>query len=396
MERDLLEQKLENSPLPKLLKSELINKIISEKIEDEEIIDKIIFETTKSYEKTIVDSNEAVGVVAAQSLGEPGTQMTMRTFHYAGVAELNVTLGLPRMIEIVDARKEPSTPTMTIHLTKEYAFEKEKAEEVAKEIESITVENIAHDIHIDMAKLAINVVLNEKKMAERNITKEHIVESIKSKMKLKIEENGNILRLVIKTPSLKALRKRIPKVKSIHLKGVNGISRVIVKKDDASGEYILFSEGSNLSSVFEIPGVDGSRTISNNILEIQEVLGIEAARNTIIEEINNVLNQQGLSVDIRHLMIIADIMTADGKVKSIGRHGLSGQKASILARAAFEETVKHLYSAAEKGHRDKLQGVVENIIVGIPITMGTGCVNVGIDKDYEEGKNLIITPKIDE
>ncbi|ABR56371.1 DNA-directed RNA polymerase subunit A'' [Methanococcus aeolicus] len=396
MEKTMLEQKLENTILPLLLKKELINKIISEKIEDENIIRDIISETVKSYERTLVEPNESVGVVAAQSLGEPGTQMTMRTFHYAGVAELNVTLGLPRMIEIVDARKEPSTPTMTVYLTEDYAFDKSKAEEVAKNIESITVQNIAQDIHIDMVKLAINVVLNPESMKQRNITADDVMEAIKKKMKLKIEQEGNILRLIIKTPSLKALRKRIPKVKSIHLKGVPNIPRVIVKKDDTMGEYILHSEGSNLSAVFEIDGVDMVRTTSNNIVEIQDVLGIEAARNAIINEISGVLNQQGLNVDIRHLMVIADIMTADGSVKSIGRHGLSGEKASVLARAAFEETVKHLYSAAEKGHSDKLSGVVENIIVGKPISMGTGCVDVYIDRDYEEGKDLMITVEKEE
>jgi DNA-directed RNA polymerase subunit A" len=362
----------------------------------------IVWDEIVSIEEITYENNKYVYDISVEGLETFTTydgiltHNTMRTFHYAGVAELNVTLGLPRMIEIVDARKEPSTPTMTVYLTEEYAFDKSKAEEVAKNIESITVQNIAQDIHIDMVKLAINVVLNPESMNQRNITADDVMEAIKKKMKLKIEQKGNILQLIIKTPSLKALRKRIPKVKSIHLKGVPNIPRVIVKKDDTTGEYVLHSEGSNLSAVFEINGVDTIRTTSNNILEIQAVLGIEAARNAIINEISGVLNQQGLNVDIRHLMVIADIMSADGSVKSIGRHGLSGEKASVLARAAFEETVKHLYSAAEKGHSDKLNGVVENIIVGKPISMGTGCVSVYMDRDYEEGKDLIITVEKEE
>jgi DNA-directed RNA polymerase subunit A" len=361
-----------------------------EDITDENIIDEIISETVKAYERTLVEANEAVGVVAAQSIGEPGTQMTMRTFHYAGVAELNVTLGLPRMIEIVDARKEPSTPTMTIYLTEEYKYNREKAEEIARNIESTTVESVSDDISIDLVKNCINVVLNPEQLEKRGITVDDVVNAIKKKMKLKIDIEGNMLYLIIKTPSLKALRKRIPKVKSIHLKGVPNIPRVIIRKDETTGEYVLYSEGSNLSEVFEIEGVDTTRTTTNNILEIQNVLGIEAARNAIITEINNTLSQQGLTVDIRHLMLVADIMTTDGMVKPIGRHGISGEKASVLARAAFEETVKHLYSAAEKGYSDKLNGVVENIIVGKPISVGTGCVEVYIDRNYEEGKELII------
>ncbi len=346
--------------------------------------------TYNKYENKYVYDISVEGLETFTTYDGILTHNTMRTFHYAGVAELNVTLGLPRMIEIVDARKEPSTPTMTIYLTEEYRNNREKAEEIARNIESTTVESVSDDIGIDLVKNCINVVLNPEQLSKRGITVEDVVNAIKKKMKLKIDIEGNVLYLIIKTPSLKALRKRIPKVKSIHLKGVPNIPRVIIRKDETTGEYVLYSEGSNLSEVFEIEGVDTTRTTTNNIVEIQNVLGIEAARNAIINEINNTLSQQGLTVDIRHLMLVADIMTADGMVKPIGRHGISGEKASVLARAAFEETVKHLYSAAEKGHSDKLNGVVENIIVGKPISIGTGCVELYMDRDYEEGKGLII------
>ncbi|GBF36396.1 DNA-directed RNA polymerase subunit A'' [Methanofervidicoccus abyssi] len=381
-----LEKKLEKTILPLSIRKELIDKITKENITDEKIIDEIISETVEAYKKTLVEPTEAVGIVAAQSIGEPSTQMTMRTFHYAGVAELNVTLGLPRMIEIVDARREPSTPTMTIYLTEEYRYDRKKAEEVARNIESITLEDIVDDINIDLVNNCINVILNREKMTKRDIVVEDVVNAIKRKMKLKIEVDGNILRLIIKSPFLKSLSKRIPKVKSIHLKGVPNISRIIIRKDETTGEYVLYSEGSNLREVFKVEGVDTTRTITNNIIEIQEVLGIEAARNAIINEMSDTLSQQGLTVDIRHLMLVADIMTVDGVVKPIGRHGVSGEKASVLARAAFEETVKHLYTAAQRGYVDKLNGVIENIIVGKPVSVGTGCVDVYIDRDYEEGK----------
>jgi len=228
--------------------------------------------------------------------------------------------------------------------------------------------------------------LDKDELAKRGITVDHVVESIKKKMKLKIEVDGYTLQLKIKTPSLKALRKRLPKIRSIHLTGVPNISRVIIRKE--VDEYVLYSEGSNLKEVFTIEGVDKTRTITNNIIEIQEVLGIEAARNAIINEMNATLSNQGLTVDIRHLMLVADLMTADGEVKPIGRHGISGGKASVLARAAFEETVKHLYAASMRGYNDELKGVVENIIVGKPISLGTGCIELYVDSDYEEGKNI--------
>ena len=177
-----LEKKLEKTILPLSIRKELIDKITKENITDEEIIDEIISETVEAYKKTLVEPNEAVGVVAAQSIGEPSTQMTMRTFHYAGVAELNVTLGLPRMIEIVDARKEPSTPTMTIYLTEEYRYDRKKAEEVARNIESITLEDIVDDINIDLVNNCINVILNREKMAKRDITVDDVVNAIKKEI----------------------------------------------------------------------------------------------------------------------------------------------------------------------------------------------------------------------
>ncbi|MCS3900483.1 DNA-directed RNA polymerase subunit A'' [Methanococcus voltae] len=385
MENADLEYKIMDLKLPPLLKQNLLNKILKENIESEEMIDEIVNETQIAYERTLVEPGEAVGVVAAQSIGEPGTQMTMRTFHYAGVAELNVTLGLPRMIEIVDARKEPSTPTMTINLLEDYKYDREKAQQVAKNIESTTVESVADNISVNLVEECISIILNAEKLEKRNLSVEDVVNSIKSKMKLKIDQDGYALNLKIKTPTLKALRKRLPKVRAIHLKGVSNITRVIIRKEDGSEEYILYSEGSNLKEVFEIEGVDPSKTTTNNIIEIQDVLGVEAARNAIIYEMAATLSNQGLTVDPRHLMMVSDLMTTDGVVKPIGRHGIGGEKASVLARAAFEETVKHLYSASMRGYSDELDGVVENIIVGKPISIGTGCINVGIKREYEEG-----------
>ncbi|CAB3289402.1 DNA-directed RNA polymerase subunit A'' [Methanocaldococcus lauensis] len=358
--------------------------LLKKSVDSDVIWDEIVKIEEVDYDKEYVYDISVEGLETFTTFDCIITHNTMRTFHYAGVAELNVTLGLPRMIEIVDARKEPSTPIMTIYLKEEYKNNREKAEEIAKDIESITLEGIADSISIDLWTQSIKVELDENKLAERNLTLDDVIEAIRKKLKVKIDVEGSTLYLKVKTPSIKALRKRLPKVKNIQLKGIPGIERVLVKKE--GDEYVLYTQGSNLREVFKIEGVDTSRTITNNIIEIQEVLGIEAARNAIINEMKKTLEQQGLEVDIRHLMIVADIMTADGVVKPIGRHGVAGEKGSVLARAAFEETVKHLYSAAEKGEVDKLKGVIENVIVGKPIYIGTGCVELEIDRDYEEGK----------
>ncbi|HDI02185.1 MAG TPA: DNA-directed RNA polymerase subunit A'', partial [Ignisphaera sp.] len=170
---------------------------------------------------------------------------------------------------------------------------------------------------------------------------------------------------------IEKLRDRILKMK---IKGIKGINKVIIQR--RGNEYVLVCEGSNLAEVMRIKGVDYRKVKSNNIKEVEEVLGIEAARSLLIEEIVNVLEEQGLDVDIRHVMLVADMMTRAGTVRQIGRHGVAGEKPSVLARAAFEVTVKQLVDAAARGEVDYIQGVAENVIVGNYIPVGTAKVKL--------------------
>jgi DNA-directed RNA polymerase subunit A" len=175
-------------------------------------------------------------------------------------------------------------------------------------------------------------------------------------------------------PSYKKLQRLSEDTKLSPIKGVEGIHRAVIRK--VGGHYVIYTEGSNLQKVLEIAHVDKKSTSTNSILEIYEVLGVEAARNAIINEASRTLEEQGLTVDIRHIMLVADLMSNDGDVKAIGRHGISGRKSSVLARAAFEITSTHLLRAGITGEVDTLEGVVENIIVGQPVTVGTGAVNL--------------------
>jgi DNA-directed RNA polymerase subunit A" len=175
-------------------------------------------------------------------------------------------------------------------------------------------------------------------------------------------------------PSFKKLQRIIDDVKDRKIKGIEGIKRAIIRKQGEG--YVIYTEGSNLARVLDQEGVDKSKTSTNAIQEIYEVLGVEAARNSIMNEAFHTLDEQGLNVDIRHIMLVADLMTNDGDVKAIGRHGISGRKSSVLARAAFEITAVHLLHAALTGEEDHLDGVAENIIVGQPVTLGTGAVNL--------------------
>ena len=370
-----IDSMISNLPLPKNILTTLkedVMKVGVTKKEMEEIVKRVV----ENYQYACVEPCEAVGVVSAQSIGEPGTQMTMRTFHYAGVAEINVTLGLPRLIEIVDARRTPSTPMMTIALEKEYATDRDMVRSLAWEIEATHIEHLA-DVTTDLANMQLVVDLHEKTLVQRKTTVEDIADKLRDGLGVLVKISDVVDNQIIITPDTPSYRELLQIAKNIHnitLKGIEGIKRVVIRKDGE--EYTLYTEGSVLKKVLQIEGVDVTRTYTNNIGEIYEVFGIEAARNAIIKEAMDTLREQGLTVDIRHIMLVADIMSCDGEVKQIGRHGISGEKASVFARAAFEVTVNHLLDAGMRGDVDELNGVTENIIVGQPIKMGTGDVHL--------------------
>ncbi len=352
--------------LPFKIRKEVEDYLKKEKVPDEKA--KQIMEKAKEiYLQTIYDPDEPVGVVAAQSLSEPTTQMTMRTYHFAGTAGIQVTLGLPRLLEIFDARREPKTPTMTVYLTKEYQSD-ELAKKVAEEIKEVKVKDVVSSSVINLTDLEIRCKINMKEMKRFGIEAKD-VEAIKLRnVKLVIE--GDEMVTSYKKPDIKDIFKLKYRLFETYLKGIKGITQTVINKEGT--EWIISTLGSDLKKVFKVPGVDASRTISNNIFEVQEVLGIEAARNTIMKQAMYTIEEQGLGIDIRYLMLLADLMTVDGEIKAIGRYGIAGQKISVLARAAFEETRKHIIRAAVRGEVDELKGVVENIMVNQVIPVGTG------------------------
>jgi len=335
-------------------------------------LEKLVIKVRKAYERARVEAGEAVGTVAAQSVGEPGTQMTMRTFHYAGVAELNVTLGLPRLIEIVDARKKISTPTMAIYFDDDHKDDEEFVKKLANRIGKSTLNDILKDFHTNYAEMKIEAVLDSEKIEDKRLDLDEILDNVKKAFKrLNIKDNVLVFEPV--KQNIRELRLLADKVRDLQISGIKNIGKVIIRRED---EWIIHTEGSNLGDILKIDGVDGRRTTTNDIHEIETVLGIEAARNSIINETLNTLDGQGLSVDVRHIMLVADMMASEGTIRSIGRHGISGEKSSVLARAAFEETGKHLLRASIRGEIDRLTGIIENIIIGQPIPLGTGSVGV--------------------
>ena len=313
------------------------------------------------------------------------THNTMNTFHYAGVAEIDVTQGLPRLIELVDARKTPDTPMMTIHLEEEYAKDRERAHEVVWAIESTKILSLG-DVSTNVADMVVQIDLNEETLLERWPTAEtvdevveEIAETIEDALGVETVTQGTVVQFGPDQPSYRELLQLVDRLRDVVFKGIEEVTRVVIRKEqlDDGEEFVLYTEGSAFGDVLEIEGVDATRTTCNNIHEIYEELGIEAAREAIINETTETLEEQGLDdVNVRHMMLVADIMTNRGEIESIGRHGISGSKDSVLARAAFEVTVNHLLSAAIHGERDDLNGVIENVIVGKPVSIGTGDVDL--------------------
>ena len=319
--------------------------------------------------KGLVAPGEAVGTVAAQSLGEPGTQMTMRTFHYAGVAE-QVPTGLPRLIEIVDARRTPKKPFMDIYLPSKNNSRK-KVEQVLTEIENTTL-GMLGKLKEDLENKTILIKLNPEALKNKNLDIKEIKKTIKDKIsEVNVSASKNILKIEFsKSDPYKKIRRYTNILSSLHIKGIPGIKKAMIV--DSQEEIFIRTEGTNLVEVRKNTNIDPERVFTNDIKEIEKVLGIEAARNSILRELGMVMSMQGMAIDVRHLMIMADAMTMYGQVKSVGRHGLSGQKIGVLARAAYEETIKHLVNASVIGEEDNLVGVTENIIIGQIIPVGTG------------------------
>jgi DNA-directed RNA polymerase subunit A'' len=340
-------------------------------------VDEAVKEAVKNYRRSMIEPGEAAGIVSAQSIGEPGTQMTLRTFHFAGVREQNVTLGLPRLIEIVDARKIPSTPMMVVFLDKKHRASREKAQQVATSITHTALGDIASKLESDITKMRIVVTLNAESMKERDVTLKDVKAAV-TPGGCKVEVEGKTVHITPQEMDIPQFNRLVLRLALMHVKGLPQVKRALVmeEKTGDKNEWVIRTEGSNLELTLETEGVDTARTTSNNMHEVAEVLGIEAARNVIIKEATAVLEEQGLDVDVRHVMLVADAMTASGEVLQVGRHGVSGEKASTLAKAAFEITIPTIVDAAIKGTRDTLRGVAENVIVGQQVPMGTGLIEV--------------------
>lgn len=341
-------------------------------------IKKIADKVVEEYSVSKVEAGEAVGLVSAESLGEPGTQMTLNTFHLAGVSEMNVTMGLPRIIEILDGRKTIATPMMEIYLKSPYN-KGQDIKKIAENIKETSMKEYITEVDIDIANTSMTITFGAEKLKEKGIKDTRILKALEKLTKnctLKMDENVLEIKLKGKDSNINDLYKLKEKIKGVYISGIKGIKQVLpVKRED---EFIIITAGTNLKEILELEFVDNTKTTTNDIYELQNILGIEAARQGMINEIYKVIETQGLNVDIRHIMLIADVICNTGSIKGITRYGIVNEKSSVLARASFETPIKHIIEASLQGEVDDLNSVIENVMLNQPVPIGTGILKLRV------------------
>jgi len=397
------------------------------------LFDELMRDIRYRYIKSQTHAGEMVGALAAQSIGEPTTQLTLNTFHSAGTAKANATSGVPRIEELLSASANPKRPGNTVYLLPEISSDQDTTISKMKEIQRTTLRDITKSVRIyydppsngtvveeDMDILALyqeftvtneascaspwimRIELNDAEQAARNILDltEVITKLRNSPLKIldcmHSDESAHkiILRItfdanVIKNPTM--LRFLEDKILDTVLTGVDGVGGVHMRKiknelvydEKVAGysqkeQYVLDVDGTNLYQLMVFPGVDGTRTFSNDIHEINDVFGIEAARLAIFEECSEVFVQE--KVNYHHLSVLVDSMTFSGRIVAVNRFGMNKNETGVLARSSFEETSKNMFNAAMGAEFDTMRGVSANIMFGQKPPCGTGFVDILVDE----------------
>ncbi|MBA0770003.1 hypothetical protein Gotri_018685, partial [Gossypium trilobum] len=420
-----------------LLRSTLASKrVLQEYRLTKEAFEWVIGEIESRFLQSLVAPGEMIGCVAAQSIGEPATQMTLNTFHYAGVSAKNVTLGVPRLREIINVAKKIKTPSLSVYLSPEASKTKEKAKNVQCALEYTTLRSVTHatevwydpdpmstiiEEDIDFVKSyyempdeevapekispwLLRIELNREMMVDKKLSMADIAEKINLEFDDDLtcifnDDNAEKLILRIRIMNDEAPKGELndesaeddvflKKIESnmlteMALRGIPDINKVFIKHskaskfDEADGyktgeEWVLDTEGVNLLAVMCHEDVDARRTTSNHLIEVIEVLGIEAVRRSLLDELRVVISFDGSYVNYRHLAILCDTMTYRGHLMAITRHGINRNDTGPMMRCSFEETVDILLDAAVYAESDYLRGVTENIMLGQLAPIGTG------------------------
>jgi len=400
------------------------------------IFDELMRDIRFRYIQSQVHAGEMVGALAAQSIGEPTTQLTLNTFHSAGTAKANATSGVPRIEELLSASSNPKRPSNTVYLLPEVMESQDAAVAKMKEIQKTTLRDVVKSIRIfyDPYPLAESTVIDEDRemlqryeefacgedgtnsspwilrleMDEMQMAARNILDMVEIQAKMSANPALKVVECRYSDPAAKNLVMRMmfdpaviknpiqlrfleEKILDTPLTGVSGIGRVFLRSvknelvpDSRVGgfrpleQYVLDVEGTNLYDLMVFPGVDGTRTTSNDIHEINEVFGIEAARLAMYEEINEVFSAE--KVNYHHLAVLVDTMTFSGRIVPVNRFGMSKNETGVLAKSSFEETSKIMFNAAMWAEKDSMKGVSANIMFGQKPPCGTGFVDILVDE----------------
>jgi len=339
--------------------------------------EKFIEDCVQYYEDNQVPLYEPVGILTAHSMCEPATQMTLRTKHYAGAAEVSVGSGVKRLEELVDARNKTKFPVMTVFVKEGFKNDKNAMENYSKQLIYKKLSDLV-EIKENLSENKITIKYDPKTLHEYNMKKEDLQKLLKGILKLSvIQEFENGFEILFKDQTLLTVRKYFTKLLDLGIIGVVGIQDAIIAEE--FGELVIKTQGSNLKDVSALEFVDVYRSYTNDIFEIYKVFGIEAARELLVREIADVYKKSGIIVDLRHTLLLVDAMCYDGEVLGVVRTGIVSTKRSPFARAAFEQTEKVLFNSALYGEEEVFEGVVENIMAGLPINIGVGRVNLEMD-----------------
>lgn len=368
--------KKENPDVPVYLVDELEKSLENYKVSDKEL-GVILSNLKKEYIQAQITPYENIGVITAQSVGEPATQMTLNTFHFAGVESLNVTTGLPRIIEILDAKKNISSPLMWVYLID--SKNKEKAKNVAMLLKENRVRDVIENIDLDLEENILKLTFDLKILENLKVK----ISSVETKIKKldfgEISLGSNFIEIKMDSGlEIQTLNYHKEQVLDVIVAGIKGIKdAAIITRSD---EFVIQCKGSSLTNLKKFADVDLERSYSNDVFEVQKNFGIEAARNVIYSELENVVEEQGLDVNIRHLMMLADTMTYKGNIKGITRFGIIADKLNVLTKAAFETSIKHISRGALFGVSNKLTSITENVMTNQVTNVGTGVPNIKVKR----------------
>ncbi|KAL3316846.1 DNA-directed RNA polymerase III subunit RPC1, partial [Cichlidogyrus casuarinus] len=346
----------------------------------------------QKYERSMMEPGTAVGAICGQSIGEPATQMTLKTFHFAGVASMNITQGVPRMREIVNAVGNIKTPLITVELLNPLSAE--YARQVKLNIEPTRLADVALCMRhcITPEEVFILIKLDMARLERRLISVSQIVRAITlaklRKVKIdRVNSSKEVIQVI--TSEVNRMELVVQALENVVVKGIPGVARAVIQQSD-DGRHRIFVEGPKLRELMCVQGVIPEKMTSNNILEVESVLGIEAARRVVMTELISVMEGHGVEVNVRHVMLLADCMTNRGQVFGYQRNGMAKAKNSVLCLASFERTGDHLFEAAYHGQEDKLRGITERIILGNVLRVGSGMCDLICDRYRQD---LVLEPR---